>query len=105
MGFSSDELIAWVLERDHHIVELSCSGTHSIVSLRQLVENLRIAVPYIKILLSGQVVQLDVDDIANLEIDEVAGDVRQALTALKKFQITAKASCFDFGKPACDTMR
>lgn len=96
VGFSSDELIARVLERDHHIVGLSCSGTHSIASLRQIVENIRIAVPDIKILLSGPVMQGDVDAIANLEIDELAGDVRQALTAMKNFQMTAEPSCFDF---------
>ena len=105
LGLSSDELIARVLEREHRIVGLSCSGTHSTASLRQCVKNLRVAAPDIKILLCGKVVQCEGDDIDNLEIDEVAGDMLQALKAMNDFQIAAKASCFDFGNPAFDAIR
>ncbi|WP_177174543.1 cobalamin B12-binding domain-containing protein [Loktanella fryxellensis] len=94
LGFTKDDLITRILERDHCIIALSCSGSHLIASLRQLVEDIRSKAPRVKVILSEQVLIRYQSEVANLAIGGNACSVPEAFgftTRLVDTPYTAKA--------------
>lgn len=83
-GLNHDTLLERITSSRHRLVGISAGGLHALPALARLILALRVSVPGVRILISGNIVAEAIDSIRLMQVDVVTTDLEEAIAAMDR---------------------
>lgn len=84
VGLDHDSLIARIISSRHRLIGVSAGGLHALPTLARLILALRVSVPGVRILVSGNIVAEATDSLRLMQPDAMTEDFDEAFAALER---------------------